>query len=193
MRGSGCVDKERGRAGRPVIVHSRAAQRFRPANPPRTRKEKTRPQQPAAALMAPGFPDRGRSSERGDHRSHCAEGRPTADHSRDSPTKSAWHLRGSGRIHDVGDARATRGASRREAHFLKRPLASRQRIGSVHLQRLAQGGSEVLNQFFPSLPLGIDPGHLLDPPDPPGPTLLDNRGIARSHETPPLRVGFSTC
>lgn len=57
--------------------------------------------------------------------------------------------------------------NRSKAHFLERPLTGRDGIGPIHLNGLAQGQLQVLEQFFPALILPIDANNLFKPTDPP--------------------------
>src|SRR5579875_719381 len=88
------------------------------------------------------------------------------------------------------DARGTRDASRREAHFFIGPAGGRTGIGAVHLQGLLERITQIVQQFFAALALRVDARNFLDPADPPVAVLLNDGGIARWHKS--LREGWET-
>src|SRR5262249_7272037 len=106
----------------------------------------------------------------------------------DFPTTNGGGPRGPRNSRAAEGARGVRGASRRDAHFFVGTARGRPGVGAVHLQRLFKRITEVFQQFFAGLALGVDAWDFLDPANPPFAVLLDDGGITRCHHGPPIRM-----
>lgn len=74
-------------------------------------------------------------------------------------------VRGAGAIPDV---------SHEDGFLLVNVTSFTQGISSIHLQRLAQRGMKIGDQFLPSKPLAVHPWNLFNPANPPSIVLFDD-------------------
>src|SRR3954451_6248634 len=97
--------------------------------------------------------DRGKSFDTNGPESRCGAEQPSGDYLSDCPTRSVAGLHAPARILADSSGEGIAAFSRRQAHFFIRVASGGNRIRPIHLQRLAQSVTQIVEQFFARLTL----------------------------------------